>query len=60
MPPHRMMPGEYSFWVFRTWVCAYVCMNVRPSVQMCVRMYVHMYVRDPVGPRLRYMYQVEL
>ena len=34
--PHRMMPGAYSFSVFRTWVRAYVRMNVRPSVRMCV------------------------
>ena len=37
MPLHRMMPGAYSFSVFRMWVCAYVNTNVRPSVRMFVR-----------------------
>ena len=40
MPHHRMMPGEYSFSVFRMCVCGYVRTNVRPSVRMCVRTYV--------------------
>ena len=48
MPPHRMMPGAYSFYVFRT------CL--RPSV----RMFVRTYVRDPVRLRLRHLHQVEL
>ena len=50
-----MMPGAYSFPVFRTSVRGYVRTNVRPSVRMCVRTY----VRDPVRLRLRYLYQVE-
>ena len=50
MPPHQMMPGAYSFSVFRT--------NIRP-VRMCVRTYIYLYVRDPVRLRLRHLYQVE-
>ena len=61
MPPHRMMPGAYSFSVLRTCVHGFMrrCTNVRPSVRMCVRMYVHTYVRDPVRLRLRHLYQVK-
>ena len=59
MAPHLMMPGAFSFSVFRTCVRGYVLTNVRPSVRMCVRTYVRTYVRDPVRLRLRHLYQVE-
>ena len=49
MPPHQMMPGAYSFWVFHM---GYVRTTVRPPVRMCV-------VRDPVRLRLKHLYQVE-
>ena len=39
MPLHRMMPGAYSFPVFRTCVRGYVRTNVRPLVRMYVRTY---------------------
>ena len=31
-----MMPGAYSFLLFRMWVHGYMLTNVHPSVQMCV------------------------
>ena len=50
LPPHRMMPGAYSFSVFHMWVCAYECtsflshllvagcdIGVRFSVRLSVR-----------------------
>ena len=43
MPPHRMMPGAYSFSVIHTWVRAYECV----------------YEHDPVRLRIRHLYQVE-
>ena len=58
MPPHRMMPGVYSFSVFCACVRVYVRTNVRPSVRMCVRTCIHTYVRDPVRLGLRHLYQV--
>ena len=41
MPPHRMMPGAYSFSVFRTCIRGYV----RTCVQMYVLLYECVYVR---------------
>ena len=40
-----MMPGAYSFPVFRTWVHAYKCMSI--CTHMCT------YVRDPVGTQVK-------
>ena len=51
MPPHRMMPGAYSFSVFRT------C--IRMYVRLYIHTYVRTYVRDTVRLRLRHLYQVE-
>ena len=50
-----MMPGAYSFSVFRTWVRAHECMSVR----MCVHTYVRAYVRVSVRLKLRHLYHVE-
>ena len=56
MPLHRMMPGAYSFSVFRMCIHGYVC--------TCVQMYILLnecvYVRTiTVRLRLRHLYQVE-
>ena len=48
MPPHRMMPGAFSFSVFPTFVRAYECTSFCTNVCMYVGMYVPMYVHTYV------------
>ena len=52
-----MMPGAYSFSVFRTCILGYVRTNVHLFVRMCVCTYIC--TCDPVRLRLRHLYQVE-
>ena len=63
MPLHRMMPGAYSFLIFRMCVLGYMCtckcmyILLYECVYICT--YIHTYVPDPVRLRLRHLYQVE-